>query len=358
MPHIKLAHWPAPISVGRGTILETALAAGVPFPHGCMSGECGTCKCHLAAGEVVHDSHSPDALSESEHRAGFILACRARPRGDIELKCVTPQDPMLAFPVRRIRARVVRKSAATHDVTRLRLEVLDSPLAFAAGQFAKLKIADLPPRSYSMANHPHEALLEFHIRRAPEGVVSNYVANALRVGDEVKLEGPFGTACWHAPRPGPLLLVGGGTGLAPLKSVLAEALIARQSPIYLYHGVRDERDLYDSDELTRLAVQGHIHYVPVLSDPSTPTTRRAGFVHCAIGEDFRSLGEFQLFIAGPPPMVEAMRALALTLGAAPNDIAADPFHHTDPDLGGLLARLRGWLGGRVTASAAISQSRA
>src|SRR5262245_9502293 len=72
MAHIKLTNWPAPINVGRGTVLETALAAGVAFPHGCMSGECGTCKCRLVAGEVAHDGHSRDALTESERRAGLI----------------------------------------------------------------------------------------------------------------------------------------------------------------------------------------------------------------------------------------------------------------------------------------------
>jgi ferredoxin-NAD(P)+ reductase (naphthalene dioxygenase ferredoxin-specific) len=355
MARIKLADWPTPIEVGRGTILETALAAGIPFPHGCMSGECGTCKCRLAAGAVSHDGYSPDALSESERRDGIILACRARPRGDIELEWATPRRTAVQLPVRRVRARVVHKSAAARDVIRLRLEVVAGPLAFAAGQFARLEVGTLPPRSYSMANRPGAALLEFHIRRVIGGAVSSYIAEELRVGDQVKLEGPFGSAYWDTPRPGPLLLIAGGTGLAPLKSVLTEALDAGQAPIHVYHGVRDEQDLYDSEELSRLAAQKHIRYTAVLSAPMAATARRTGMVHSAVAGDFTNLAGFRVFTAGPPPMVEATRALALTLGAAPNDIVADAFHHAPPERAGLFGRLRSWIGTQIPGIAVTSQ---
>ena len=329
MTTITLQQWPRPLSTTRGTILDAALAAGVPYPHSCQSGDCGSCKSRLLCGEVTMDGCAPEALTATERADGLILACRARPITDIEVAWLSAATAERVCPLRRVRATVIAKEAVTHDITRLRLAVKGSPLAFAAGQFAQLTFHGRPTRPYSMANHPGEAALEFHIRRVPNGVVSSYVADTVQIGDTLKLQGPYGTACLRDTDDRPLLLAAGGSGLAPMQSILLAALAGPQPrPIYLYHGVRDLCDLYEVELLTTLAKSSHIRYTPVLSMPAQATPYCTGFVHEAIAADFPTLEGFAVYLAGPPPMVNAATAVALGLGAPREAVYADPFSAT------------------------------
>jgi naphthalene 1,2-dioxygenase ferredoxin reductase component len=198
---------------------------------------------------------------------------------------------------------------------------------FRPGQFAKLSFGRLPPRSYSMATQPRQRRLEFHIRVLPNGLISGHVANSLRRGDTVTVHGPFGDACWDAPPSDePLLLLAGGTGLAPMLSVLDAALADGQAPsrIHLYHGVRGEGDLYAGGPLRLLAARKGFRFVPVYAQPEDAGLR-AMHLHQAVAEDFASLRDTRVYVCGPPPMVDAVKALALELGAAPERIRADPF---------------------------------
>ena len=222
MALISIAQWPQPIEAGRLRVLEAALDAGVPFPHGCGSGECGTCKCQLLSGKVTLDKYSPDALSDAERDAGMILACRARVVSDVSLRWLSTAAPPL--PMVKVKARVSHVGRIAHDVVVLTLTLPGNvSFSFRPGQFAKLRFGKLPTRSYSMANQPGERQLEFHIRMVPGGMVSQHIASALMVGDPVEVRGPFGDAYWdgaESAKEGPLLLLAGGTGLAPILSVL------------------------------------------------------------------------------------------------------------------------------------------
>ncbi|MGH8772124.1 MAG: FAD-binding oxidoreductase, partial [Burkholderiales bacterium] len=195
----------------------------MPYPHGCRSGECGSCKCRLIAGQVRMYPYSPGALSEDERAAGLILACRSRPAGDVEVAWLGDAAPPAFHSVQPLVARVVRMEAATHDITRLYVEPAGKPLAFAAGQYANLTFGRLPARPYSMANRPDASVLEFHIRRVPDGLVSTYVAEELSIGERIKIEGPYGGAQLRENPARPMLLVAGGSGLAPMKSILLAA---------------------------------------------------------------------------------------------------------------------------------------
>lgn len=327
MPTIKLQQWPAPIRTTRGSILDAALAAGVPYPHNCRSGECGSCKSRLLSGDVLMDGCAPEALNADERAAGLILACRARPRGDVEVAWLNGDGDEVVSPVRRMDARVVHIENATHDITRLRLAIRGAAPAFAPGQYAQLTFGDCPARSYSMANRPGDETLEFHIRHVPEGVASTYVAEQLQPGERVSIEGPFGTAFLREPITSPLVLIAGGSGLAPMKSILLSALEQRRGHrIRLYHGVREERDLYDTEILEELCARHDgLTYVPVLSAASDHAACRTGFVHDAVARDFASLADHEVYMAGPPPMVNAATEMAVALGAERARIRADAF---------------------------------
>lgn len=340
MPQLTLEHWPQPISVGRNQkILDAALSAGAPMPFNCRSGECGECKCRLVSGQVDHAEYSPDALSEQERAGGLILACRSRPASEHIVLSISALNHAasganaapLQAPQRQV-ARVLAREAANHDVMRLRLAFPGTPPDFVAGQFSRLLFDGVPARSYSMANQPGDETWEFHVRRVPGGHVSGHVFDQLQVGDQVEVQGPYGAACWTQTTPAPLLLVAGGTGLAPILSILRTALAAGQSITALYHGVRDQPDLYDHDLLKQLAEAHGFRLIPVFSaGGSAPSGGRAGFVHQALGQDFASLRPYRIFVCGPPPMVEAAKALALARGADPQHVLADAFYAEPSD---------------------------
>jgi NAD(P)H-flavin reductase/ferredoxin len=350
MTVIHIEQWPQPISAGKKSLLDAALDAGVPYPHGCSSGECGSCKSQLMNGEVSMGLCSPDALSSAERAAGMILACRARPTTDVTVKWLSVAQ---ALPIIKCVASVLELRPLAHDVMVLTLVMPASVrMNFRPGQYAKLRVGKSPVRSYSMANQPGQAQLEFHVRLVPNGKMSGVVANALKVGDRVDVQGPFGDAGWddslrdaHVQTAAPLLLLAGGTGMAPMLSVLDAALSSGVpgKQIHLYHGVRTERDSYANQPLQARALTHGFRFVQVYSDDGAGN-QRSGFVHEALGEDFDSLVAARIFAAGPPPMVDAVKELALKRGALAHHIRADAFYAAPPEntSAGLWGRLSAW----------------
>jgi naphthalene 1,2-dioxygenase ferredoxin reductase component len=243
---VKVRQFDADLPVEMGqTILEAALARDLPYPHGCRSGNCGACKSELIAGEVEMSPYSEFALTEAEKAGGLILACRAVPWSDCEVKFLDA-DETVAHPSRRLTCKVVDVASATHDIRTIRLEIVSGgPFDFSAGQYASVEFPGLPPRDYSMANRPDEKVLEFHIRLMQGGAVTPFVANQLKTGDVVKVSGPFGTSYLREKHTGPIVALAGGSGMAPIKSIVETALAhGMQQPITVYFGVRAERDLY------------------------------------------------------------------------------------------------------------------
>ena len=327
---VKISQWPTPITVAAGqTVLDAALDQGVPYPHGCQSGNCGACKSRLYSGEVELEPYSDFALEDSEREAGFILACRALPQGDLELAWQQDDGEAVAHALRRLDCQVVAIRPVTHDIVVITLErPAASQFEFTAGQYARLTFAGQPARDYSMANRPDEPALEFHIRLMPEGRVSAYAAQSLKTGDTVHVEGPFGSSYLRERHRGPIIAIAGGSGLAPIKSIVETALAkALPQPIHLYFGVRDERDLYLEEHFRALAGRHPtLTFVPVLSDPSGATDRRTGFVHAAVAHDFGDLDGCKAYLAGPPVMVEAATRMLVTRDTRREDIHADAFY--------------------------------
>ena len=326
MKEIRIAQWPTPVTTKGATILDAALKAGVPFPHSCRAGECGACQCRLISGEVAHDDHDPQALSDHDRAAGLILACRATPKTNVEVAWPA-SGAAIAYPVRRFKAKVREIERAAKNVTIIRLAAEGEPLSFAAGQFARLCFDGVPPRSYSMANMPGDGLLEFHIRHVDGGLASAHVASRLRVGDTVELEGPHGNAYLRRGGSGSIVAIGGGTGLAPLLSIIKTALSEKPDrEIHLYFGVRTEEDIYAESELARIgALHESFSFEIVLSNASAEAVRRRSYLHEALSEDFHSLAKTEIYVAGSNEMVNAVTKAALERGADYADIYADRF---------------------------------
>jgi CDP-4-dehydro-6-deoxyglucose reductase/ferredoxin-NAD(P)+ reductase (naphthalene dioxygenase ferredoxin-specific) len=257
----------------------------------------------------------------------LILACRAVPWADCDVAWLE-EDDLIVHPRRVLACKVVGLDAATHDIKRVRLSIeRGGPFDFSAGQFASVTFGDCPPRDYSMANVPGDRILEFHVRRTTGGAASAYVAEKLEVGDSVRVEGPFGPSYLRESHRGPIIAVAGGSGMAPLKSIVERAL-AKELPqhIYFYFGVRTERDLYLHDHFAELADRHkNLHFIPVLSE-GDGMTRRCGLVHEAVAEDFDEFDGCKAYLAGPPVMVEAATRLFEQRGMRRLDIHADAFY--------------------------------
>jgi naphthalene 1,2-dioxygenase ferredoxin reductase component len=328
--HIKLEGHDEPVPVEAGdTILASLIRAGVAFPFSCQAGNCGTCKCELLSGDVLELEYSEHALSAEERAKGVILACRTQVWDDTVVRRLDTEELVL-HPSRVMRCRVVGLENLTHDIKGLRLAIeAGGPIAFSAGQYAQLEFGPGLSRHYSMANTPGEPELVFHIRHMPGGRTSSHVAERLRVGDKVKVSGPLGVSYLRDQHDGPVLLIGGGSGLAPMQSIL-ETLLGRgyDAPVTLYFGVRSERDLYHEARLKGLAAEHrNFKYHIVLSEQKGEKGRRYGLVHEAVAAELKDGDGLMAYLAGPPVMVEAASALLAERGLAPRQIHADAFYN-------------------------------
>lgn len=307
------------------TILQSALDAGIGYPHSCRSGRCGACKSRLISGHVELGKHSPFALSEQERVDGSILACRAVPSDDVVVEWL--DESFDAAPPVVQHAQVVAIDRMTHDILAIRLQLTDrAAFRFAAGQYLSLSLPGAPPRTYSMASRPDEELVELHIRAVPGGRTSGLIHASLKQGDTVGIEGPGGSAYLREAHAGPIVALAGGSGLAPIKSIVETALLSgMDQPIHVYFGARTEHDLYLVEHFRALERKfTNLTFVPVLSQTASAGWR-SGFVSDTLAEDHSDLTGAKAYVAGPPTMVDAAMAILGTRGVFAADIHADVF---------------------------------
>jgi CDP-4-dehydro-6-deoxyglucose reductase/ferredoxin-NAD(P)+ reductase (naphthalene dioxygenase ferredoxin-specific) len=326
---LRIAGDPQAIPVEDGeTILEALQRHGVGFAYSCQAGNCGTCKCEYVSGEILELEYSEHALPASDRARGIILACRTQAWGDLEIRRLDGED-FVMHPSRVMQCRVVEMVPLTHDILGLRLRIEHGgPFTFSAGQFAKLEFPFAPehPRDYSMANSPADELLEFQLRTIPGGI-SGQIPSRLEVGDLVRVCGPFGTSYLRDRHAGPMLAIAGGSGLAPIRSIVRQALAQRcSSPIHLYFGVRAERDVYGQRELAQLSEQHPNLRVHIVLSEERSAARRHGLISEAVAADFADLTGFKVYLAGPPAMVDAATDVARSRGVPARDIHADAFY--------------------------------
>lgn len=305
---------PVPVEAGD-TILASLLRAGVPFPFSCQAGNCGTCKCELVSGDILELEHSEHALSAEERAKGIILACRSQVWDDTTVRRIDAEELVL-HPSRVMRCRVLGLEDLTPDIKGLRLAPeAGGPMTFSAGQYAELEFATGLSRHYSMANRPDEPELLFHVHHVPGGRTSGYVATELKAGDKVKVSGPLGVNYLREAHRGPVLLVAGGSGLAPIRSILCTLLKrGHPAPVTLYFGVRSERDVYHEGLLESLASRF----------PSFTYQIVLGPLHEKI--ELGEAGDLMAYLAGPPTIVEPASAKLAARGLAPRQIHAEAFY--------------------------------
>ena len=305
-------------------LLKALLDAQVPMSYSCMAGRCGTCRCRVLDGEVIEGSGEQHRPLDGEQ--GVVLACQTYLTEPCTIEIPEP-DEVVVHPARIVKASVVAIDDLTHDIKRLVLRPA-KPVEFSPGQYVQLQFTPVHGRPYSMAGLPGDDLFEFHVRLVPDGRVTAYIANELKVGDAVKVSGPLGCAYLRRKHEGPMLCVAGGTGLAPVLSILRGAITQGMThPIHLYVGVRSPRDIYGMAwlEVLRRAHPGlQVHVV--VSSGGDPRIHRGGLVTDAIEQDHADLTGWRAYLCGSPPMVEAATLVARRRGVAARHIHADAFY--------------------------------
>ena len=295
------------------SILDAALRAGIYLPHACCHGLCATCKVQVVDGEVDHGEASTFALMDFEREEGKTLACCARLEADTVIEAEIDEDPDAQnLPVEDYTGTVVRLEALTPTVRGIWLK-LDRPIRFQAGQYINLEVDALggQSRAFSLANPPGEAdVVELNVRIVPGGQVTTWLHESLKVGDELKLSGPYGRFFVKKSANVPLIFMAGGSGLSSPKSMIVELLSEGcELPMTLVYGQRSRAELYYDDEFRELAAKhANFTYVPALSSEpdGSDWSGARGFVHEAakahFANDFRG---HKAYLCGPPAMIEA-----------------------------------------------------
>jgi propane monooxygenase reductase component len=294
------------------SVLDAAFRHGYNLVYGCREGQCSACKAYLLEGEVVLKPYSTFALSESEESNGYTLLCRAMPEEDlvVELLHFDPDNYRLENDIRDGRGVVTEVEALTDDIRRLELEVSEpSDFSFVPGQYVDVWIPESggeARRSFSMSNVPGDGRIELIIKRYPGGRFSSLLDGEIKEGDELEFTGPYG-AFHLRDTERPILMVAGGSGMAPVLSLLRRlSSEGSERPVRFFYGARTERDVFYVDLISRLGASlADFEFVPVLSDVDR-------FVHEAANEflDSGEMSDPELYMCGPPPMIDAMIDLA------------------------------------------------
>jgi ferredoxin-NAD(P)+ reductase (naphthalene dioxygenase ferredoxin-specific) len=310
--------------VSGANLLETLREHNVPISYSCTAGRCGTCRCKVVKGEVLETGREAKITNPNEDQ--YILACTSVLTESCTIEIPEP-DEIVIHPQRIIKASVTAIEDLTHDIKRLRLRPA-KPLEFSPGQYATLQFTQQHIRPYSMAGLPGDSELEFHVRLVPEGRVTGYIASDLKVGDSVRVSGPLGTAYLRTKHDGPMLCVAGGTGLAPVLSIIRGALKSgMRNDIHVYFGVRSSQDIYGAEWLTKLAAtHRNLHVHIVVSAGNDNPRLRSGLVTDAFAQDWKSLTGWRAYLCGAPPMVEAAAMLVKQKGVLAEHVYADAFY--------------------------------
>lgn len=311
-------------------ILVAALRQGVMLPYSCKNGTCGSCKGLVENGEVHYPFHPPLALEKSDFAEGYALMCQAEPIEDLDIR-VREIEAVKDIQVRMLPARVMEKTFLAKNVARLVLRLPKAQrLQFLAGQYVDVLLAGGKRRAFSIASCPSlEDEFELHIRHVDGGDFTGFVFDTLKERDIMRFEGPLGNFFVRNDEPErPMIMMGGGTGFAPLKSMIENLLESGdRREIHLYWGARTAEELY-LDELPRRWAEenAHIHYRRALSEDAVDGLEaHSGLVHDAVLADHPDMSGFDVYMSGPPAMIEAAKAAFTNRGVPENRLFYDSF---------------------------------
>lgn len=332
----KISIEPAGVSFETGkhqTVLESGLAQGLAMPHSCTVGTCGTCKCKLREGKIREITNFAYVLSAEELRSNVILTCQAMAKTDLILE-IEDFEPKKLHPPEDFTGRILAHKDITHDIREVTLE-LDRPIRFDAGQYIQISVDDIfGARSYSFAMAPEDEgnkTISLFIRKVPEGEFTGALFEGRLQNRDLQIHGPAGNF-WLRDGQGPIICIAGGSGLAPVLSILEQALKSDVNrPCVVLLGARTQQDIYGIERMEAIQERwdGAFTFAPVLSHEAENSDWQGltGFVNTAISEAAGALisNETDVYMCGPPPMIDACTDTLLSLGIDQHRIHFDKF---------------------------------
>jgi CDP-4-dehydro-6-deoxyglucose reductase, E3 len=325
------------------SVLAAALRAGLNLPHSCKGGHCASCLARVLGGSFEYPGARPPGITADEAEQGMALLCQARAAGDMRIE-IREIQPASEIELKSLPCRIERKERIAADVMALflRLPAVED-LHFRPGQYVDIILSEGRRRSFSIANAPSDGQhLELHVRRASSSGFTGQLFDSMAVGTLLRIEGPLGQFWFRGESPRVPIMIGGGTGYAPLRAMLRHLFAAGdRRPVTFYWGARSRPDLYEHAWLSDLESNwAGFSYRPVLSEPEIGNgswAGRTGLVHEAVLAEHEDPGEFDVYASGPPAMIEAIRARFIAAGLPRQQLFFDSFDYA-PDT---LANMRG-----------------
>lgn len=331
------------------TVLEAARRAGLALPYSCLAGVCGSCKATLVEGECTYPRNPPSALDANERLHRQVLLCQAVPVGDLVI-AAREVASVADIPRRVLTLKLIDKSLLGHDVARLTLlTARGERMRRLPGQYLDVLLPDGKRRAFSIANAPsgsgprEDDAIELHVRRVSGGGFTTSVFDDMKPGALLRVEGPLGTFVPREDSERPMLLMAGGTGFAPIKALVEHFLhLGTLRPMTLYWGARDPADLYlrGLPESWAREVPG-FRFAPVISDAELAGPLRSGLVHEALLEDHPDLSGFDIYMSGPPTMIDAGRRAFVQAGLPGERLYYDSFDYAPEVIAAILGSRAG-----------------
>jgi len=311
------------------TVADASYRAGINIPIDCRDGACGTCKVFCESGKYDGGSYIEDALTDEEAAKGFALTCQMRPKSDLVLRVPVPSSACKTGPVKQKAVmEVVNKLSPTTISFSLKLT---DPVKFLPGQYVNIEVPGTGQhRAYSFSSAPGADTASFLIRNIPGGLMSTFIASQAKPGDEVNFVGPSGSFFLREIAR-PVLMLAGGTGLAPMLSMLAymEANPPAQK-VHLVYGVTNDEDLVETAALDEFAAKiPGFTWEACIANPASAYPRK-GYVTQHLLPEHINGGDVDVYLCGPPAMVEAVRKYFTDTGVTPVSFHYEKFNPSSP----------------------------
>lgn len=311
-------------------VLDAAFRQRINLPMDCSDGVCGTCKCRAESGQYdLGDDYIDDALSSDEAEQGLVLTCQMIPQSDCVV-AVPVASTACKTGSAKFAGKVAEVSAFGEAAFELVLEVAADAPAFLPGQYVNITVPGSGQhRSYSFSSPSGATRMSFLIKNVPGGLMSGWLGKA-GTGDALEMTGPLGSF-YQRPVDKPVLMLAGGTGLAPFLSMLEE-MVQRggQHPVHLIYGVTRDQDLVLVERLQDLAQRlPGFSFTTCVADAAS-THPRQGYVTQHMPAKVLHDGQVDVYLCGPPPMVEAVQKHFQAQGIVPASFHYEKFVTSQP----------------------------
>lgn len=311
------------------TLSDAAYRQKINIPLDCRDGACGTCRAYYESGtfDMPEDNYIEDALTPEEAAEGYVLACQCRPTSDSVVQILASSE-VCKTQIHEYTGTLTALDKVSDSTIcfSIALDADQPEVHFLAGQYVNVNLPGSDEhRSYSFSSKPKDRVTQFVVRNVPDGKMSNFLCNMANIGDKMSFTGPFGSF-YLRPVIRPILMLAGGTGIAPFLSMLQVLDESGSSqPVRLVFGVTNDHDLVSLAMLDAFkAKHDWFDYRTVVVNEAS-THERKGYVTSHIDNDWLNDGDVDVYLCGPVAMVDAVRGWLESENIAPANFLFEKF---------------------------------